>query len=234
MAWNWLKALGGGAGGALGGAGLGATLGSVVPGIGTAIGAGLGALGGAALGGVSGGAQGSPWEQSPNKYSKPQQQALNSYLQMGNKQLQNPYAGFEPIAQYATNRFKSQAIPGLAERFTGVGGSDTRGSSDLLGMLSGAESEFNQGLGALRSQYGQQNQNNALQLLQLGLSPQKENIYFGEKPSVGGQLLEQGGGLVGNYLAGGGKFGLGGQGPVSSKDQAILKLLQHYKGMGAF
>lgn len=212
MAFNFGNAIGGGLTGGLGGAASGALLGSfIAPGIGTGIGAGIGGLLGLLGGGASAGTgqtgPGSGFEQSPNKFNPQQQQALNQSLSTGQQNLQNPMSGFEPIEQYARNRFQKRTLPGLAERFTALGGSDTRGSSGLLGTLSGASADLEQGLAALKAQYGQNNQSNALQQLQLGLTPQQDMMYFGQRPDLGGQLLQAGGGALGSYLGGGGTFG---------------------------
>ncbi len=211
---NW----GQGAAGGFGGAATGAQIGSIVPGVGTAVGAGVGGVLGLLTGLFSGNKK--PWEQSPNRFSPQQQKAQNMLLSNGTQQLQNPYAGFEPIGQYAQNKFKTESIPGLAERFTALGGSDTRGqSSDFAGMLSGAQSDFDLGLAGLRSQYGQQNQQNALQMIQAGLTPQHEQIYFGQGPQVGNQLLEQAGSLAGKYFENG---GFGGNNNATSGGTGLL------------
>jgi len=222
MAFNW----GGGAAGGLGGAASGATIGSFIPGFGTAIGAGVGGIAGLIAGGFS---KDKPaYEESPNKYSPEQQKVLSQLLQQGQSGLKNPYAGFQPIEDYARSKFQRESLPGLAERFTALGGSDTRGSSDFAGMLGGAQSEFDQGLAALRAQYGHQGQQNAIQQLQLGLNPQTEQIHFGRSPGVGNQILETSGSLVGQYLAGGGDFGMGAKKADDSKKQ-LLDFLKKWK-----
>lgn len=103
--------------------------------------------------------------------------ALDQLLEKSSQNLQNPYQGWDPIEQRAKNRFQSESIPGLAERFTSMGGSDTRGSSDFAGMLGGAQADFDLGLEGLRTQYGQQNQQNALDQLRVGLTPQFETQH---------------------------------------------------------
>lgn len=231
MAWNW----GQGGMGALSGAAGGAASGAMFGPWGLGIGAGLGGLAGLFSGGFQGDNTG--FEQSPNKFSPEQQKVLMQLLQQGQQGLQNPTAGFEPIEKYARNKFASESIPSLAERFTAMGGSDTRGSSDFAGMLGGAQSEFDQGLAAYKAQYGQQGQQNALQLLQMGLQPQNENIYFGQRPNLGGQLLEMGGNIAGSYAAGGGKFpGFGGSsgnsGFTPKSTSRLPELLKLYKSMG--
>ncbi len=172
---------------------------------------------------------GGKFKQTPNKYNPQQQQALNSLLQQGLQGYQNPGTGFEPIEQQARTNFQ-KSIPSLAERFTSLGGSDTRGSSDFAGMLGGAQSEFEQGLAALKAQYGQQNQQNSLRLIGLGLNPQTESYYQQGNAGIGPQLLQTGGQLAGNYLAGGGSYGS--QAPqfqINDQDKSeLMKLIQNY------
>ncbi len=186
---------GSGAAGALGGAGTGAAIGSAVPGIGTALGAGAGGLVGL-LSGLFGGGKSGKFKQVPQS---PQEQQIYQLLQMlGVQGLQNPYEGFEPIQQYATNQFNSEIIPGLAERFTALGGGQR--SSAFQGALGQAGADLATNLGALRSQYGLQNRQNALQMLQMGLGGNQqyyrpsqagigENIFGGFTQSIP-QLLQ--------------------------------------------
>lgn len=189
--------LGGGVQGALGGAATGATLGSFFPVVGTGIGAALGGVAGG-LGGLFGG--GSEGQVKQNQRFNPQQQALQQQLlQLLGPLLQGgigsrpDYTGFAPIEQNARTQFHTQTIPGLAERFTSMGGAGTRGSSDFAGALGSAGAGLEQGLGALRAQYGLQQQGmqqNYLQnLLGLGFQPSFENYYQKSQPGFGENLL---------------------------------------------
>lgn len=221
MKFNW----GGSAAGGLGGAASGALAGSIIPGLGTALGAGVGGLAGLLTGGFSGNDSG--YEESPNKFSPEQQKTLQLLLQQGTAGVMGQQTpGFKPIEDYARSKFQRESIPGLAERFTSLGGSDTRNSSDFAGMLSGAQSEFDQGIAALRSQ-------TALQQLQLGLNPQTEQIYFGRGPSAGHQLLETAGSLAGKYLENGGfssaDSSSGSSGAKGSRQRQLLNLLREWK-----
>lgn len=194
MAFN----LGGAATGALGGAASGATLGSIIPGIGTAIGAGVGGLAGLFGGGLTG--KKGKFKQTPNKFSPQQQQVLNMLLAQGQQGLQNPLTGFGDVENYAKQQFQSNIIPSIAERFTSMGGSDTARSSDFIGSLGSAGAGLASELAALRQQYGTQNQQNALQLLQMGLEPQQEWYYQSGEPGIGPQLLSGGIGAASNYF----------------------------------
>lgn len=179
-AWENVKEAGGNIGaGGLGGAAGGAVLGSLVPGVGTALGAGLGAVGGGLyglFGGDKGGKEfafGTDAEQLPTV--TPEQLNILQYLQqMGLLGLQNPYAGFDPIAQQSVNEFYEQDVPSLAERFTSMG-DNALSSGTFSSQLSQGAAKLRENLAAQRAGYGQQNIQQALQLLSMGLQPQFQN-----------------------------------------------------------
>lgn len=177
---------GGGAMGALGGAGSGAAIGSMFGPIGTGVGAGLGALGGG-LAGLFGGGKKGGIEQA-QRFNPQQQNILALLLGQGAQGIQNPYSGFEDIADYAKNQFNQQIIPSIAERFSGLG-NNSSSSPAFASQLGQAGSGLAQALAAMRQQYGQQNQQNALSLLALGLSPSFENFYRQSEPGFGENLL---------------------------------------------
>jgi hypothetical protein len=179
---------GGGVAGGLGGAATGAGIGSLFgPGPGTAIGAGVGGLAGF-LGGLFGGGKEGGVQQAQN-FTPEQQNILKLLLGQGQQGLQNPYQGFEGIENYANKQFQQNTIPSLAERFTSLG-SNSLSSPAFASQLGAAGSDLATGLGFLRSQYGQQNQQNALAQLALGLSPQFENFYSGRQPGFGEELFK--------------------------------------------
>lgn len=157
-----------------------------------------------------------------SNYNPQQISALNQLLQQGLSGVQNQNKfDFTPIEQQARSGFASKTVPLLAERFGSLAG-ESRGSSGLMGQLSGAGAELEQGLASMKSQYGlqgQQQQNQLHQLLlQLGLTPQNENIFQPEQPgfletagssilSILPLLLSLSGGAVGGpagAVAGGG------------------------------
>jgi hypothetical protein len=182
---NWL----GGLQGLLGGAGAGAGIGSMVPGatgVTAAIGAGIGGLGGGLAGLFGGGKEGGV--QQAQIFNPQQQQILQFLLQQGQQGLQNPSAGFAPIAQQARSQFNQQTVPSLAERFTSMG-QNSLGSPAFASQLGQAGSGLEEALAALQSQYGMQNQQNALQMLALGMSPGFENFYQGSQPGLGENIL---------------------------------------------
>lgn len=179
---NWL----GGLQGSLGGAGAGAAIGSIVPGIGTAIGAGAGGLAGL-LGGLFGGGEKGGVKQAQN-FNPQQQQILSMLLGQGQQNLQNPYAGFEDISNYAQNQFHQNIVPSIAERFTSMG-NNALSSGAFSTQLGQAGRGLGDTLAGLRQQYGQQNQQNALSQLSLGLSPTFQNYYQQSQPGFGENLM---------------------------------------------
>jgi hypothetical protein len=192
---NW----GGGLSGAASGAGIGSMFGPV----GTGIGAGIGGL----IGMFGGGGKQDEFKQV-NRFSPEQQKAFQEYwnnpitqqpgYQAGNQYIQNllsgnpeAYAAFEaPLMR----QFKEQTVPGIAERFAGMGtGAGAGGSSALYNSLAKAGSDFSTNIAALRGnmqmqalpqalQYAQQPYSNALG--GFGVSP-FENVMMQGQPGVG-------------------------------------------------
>ena len=126
----------------------------------------------------------------------PQQQAWQSQAgQMGMQGLQDPLAGFEPIAQQARSQFQTQTVPSLAERFTSFGQGGQRGS-DFMGAMAGAGSELEESLAGMASQYGLQNRGLLQQLLGMGMQPSFDSIYqpqqMGGMQRLGTSMFEQG------------------------------------------
>ena len=175
---NW----GGGASGAASGAVMGS---QILPGWGTAIGAGIGGLAG--LFGGGGDKMG-----KVDTMTKEQKALLSQMMQMlgpqgglgqgmqsgidYQRQLMNPNS--EAVNQFAQpyiNEFNQQTVPGLAERFAGMGG----------GMGGGMSSSgFGQSLGAAGG-------NLQAQLAQLkgGLGQQAAQNLMGQYGSMAGQAM---------------------------------------------
>lgn len=121
-------------------------------------------------------------------YSQSQQNIFDLLGQLGLSQLQNPYQGFEPIQQQAMNQFQQEIVPTLAERFTSLG-NNRLSSGAFASQLGQAGAGLQGNLAALKSQYGMQNRNQALQTLGLGLTPQYQNQFMQGQPGA----LAQGG-----------------------------------------
>lgn len=181
------------ASGALAGAGSGATIGSLIPipGISTALGAGLGALAGGGLGLAGSYFGGGSKPGGPQRSSAPNQQEqsiLQYLLNQGQNKLQNPMQGFEPIADYARSKFNKTTIPSLAERFTSMG-NNSLSSPSFAHELGQSGVDLEEMLAALGADYGQGNQQNALSLLTLGLSPAFQTHYQPQEHGFGRQFL---------------------------------------------
>lgn len=191
---------------------------------------GLGALGAGALGMGALGRAGYDFGGTPEKTKQlssyaPYQQQAKQQLVSQIMQLLGGKGGagkfdFTPIEEQARSQFASKTIPSIAERFTAMG--DSQRSSAFQNALGSAGSQLEQGLAALKSQYGLQQQGLLQNLLQMGLSPEYENIYEPEQPgmleSTGQSImswLPLLGSIAGGFLPlpGGSKLGeLGGSG----------------------
>lgn len=126
------------------------------------------------------------------------QQSLPMLLNLLGQQ-QGQQFDFAPIAQQARSQFSQQTVPGLAERFTSMGGG--RLSSPVFAQQLGqAGAGLEEGLASLQSQYGLQQQQMGqreramqlqalLSLLGVGLQPQFENYQRPGQPGLFGNLL---------------------------------------------
>lgn len=128
-------------------------LSSTAPLLGTALGGAFGGPIGAALGGAGGTAL----SQYLSGLSKDpfEEQAKQAQMELLQSLRQPGGVSFEPIEEQETRRFQQETIPGLAERFTGLGGQRSSAFGQLLG---GAGADLSSRLAALRSQHelGQQ------------------------------------------------------------------------------
>lgn len=150
-----------------------------------------------------------------NRFNPQQQGGLSQLLTQGLSGLQNPYAGFQPIAQRAINRFEQQGIPSIAERFSSMG-NNALSSPAFASQLSQGRAGLESDLAAQEAQFGQQNISQLLQMLGMGLQPQFDNFQTQGQEGLLQQLLPTlgrlgmgalGGGLTGGF--GGLKQGLG-------------------------
>ncbi len=135
-------------------------------------------------------------------FNNQQQQGVNQLF--GNTLAGANTNGFDAIDANARKQFQQQGIPSLAERFTSLGGGQR--SSAFQGALGGAQADLESQLGALRSQYGlqQQQQRQSLlgNLLQQGSKDQllRQGLLgslFGQQQSQQGQQFNQLGNLLG-------------------------------------
>lgn len=143
--------------------------------------------------------------------------------------------GFDPFEKRAMSQFNQQIVPGLAERFTSLG-SNSLSSPAFASQLGAAGAQLSEGLAGMRSQYAQNQEQNLMNLLQLG---QMENMPvqgdIGFAGSFGPMLLKmllQGGlgALSGALMGGPGGALVGGLGgaaaPAMSRWQGAGQGLQ--------
>jgi hypothetical protein len=122
------------------------------------------------------------------RYTPEIQGNVNEVLQQGFQGLQNPYQGFQNIANEATHQYNTQTIPGLAERFAAVPGGQR--SSAFQAALGGSGEDLQRSLAALKEQFGMQNRESLLNQIGFGLKNQPEFEH-----------LERQGGALENILA---------------------------------
>lgn len=130
----------------------------------------------------------------------PQQSGLqNQSIQQLLQLLQGGQSkSFDPIARQATTQFNTQTIPGLAERFTAMGGGQN--SSAFQGALGAAGAGLQENLASLGSQHNSQ----LMQLLSsLGMQPQFENLVFQGQPGALHGVAEGFGKGLGLFAGGG-------------------------------
>lgn len=151
------------------------------------------------------------------KYSPGMMQGLEQLFSQGLEGIQNPQAGFQPFADQARNQFQTQTVPGLAERFTAMGGGQR--SSAFQSALGHAGGDLERNLASMGSQYGLQNRQGLLDQLKLGLTPSFETV---QRPREAGFLQN----LIPPFAAGGQYQGaLGNQSDFMS---LIAKLLPFF------
>ena len=149
-----------------------------------------------------------------SNFSKDQEGAFNQILGGSQGQLGglfsflNNILGQSPEALSAfeapTRRaFEQQTIPSIAERFSKY---NAQGSSAFGQRLGQAGRELEEGLAAQRSGLGMQAANQLQNLLGIGLTPQKENVYMPNQPSglmnMLQQLIPAAGMAAGSYFGG--------------------------------
>lgn len=122
-------------------------------------------------------------------YDEQGQNALNNLLQTGGSRLANPTQGFDPYEQYANRLFQTQVVPNIANRFSG----QNLRSSAFAQQLGQAGADLSAQLGVARANYGMQNTDQALRMLNLGLTPQYNQAYerpYSAQGQIGANLLE--------------------------------------------
>ena len=129
----------------------------------------------------------------------------NQLHQMGLEGLQDPTKGFQPIADEARRSFGQETMPGIAERYAGLGATRSSGfNSALTGAGEGLESK----LAALKAQYGLQRSGQMQNLLGMGKMGTQDYMYqperMGKLQSFGSQMF---GGSMPGVISALGQFG---------------------------
>jgi hypothetical protein len=143
---------------------------------------------------------------SYSPYSQQQQEALNALLSSGQQNMQNPYAGFEPLQQELMDYFNQKIVPNLTNRFTGMTNASL--SSPSFGQqIGGAARGLAQSLLSHKLNYGNQNRQFGLQQAQIGLTPQYEQVYIpgqeGLIPGVVNRAIPAAANVLGGQYFGG-------------------------------
>lgn len=157
---------------------------------------------------------GSPAETKQFQRFTPEQQGgLDQILSQALSGLQAPQFDFAPIEQKARTGFEQKTIPGIAERFTAMGG---QRSSAFPQQLSQAGAGLEESLASMRAQYGMQQQGmeqqRLLSMLGMALAPRFETGYMPERQGFLGAAaggIGQGLGTLLSMLSGGGLGGAG-------------------------
>ena len=123
---------------------------------------------------------------------QPTQQGLDYISQL----LSGDESAFNQFEAPLKRQFQQETIPGIAERFAGMGSHGAQSSSALNQTLSQAGRELTENLGALRGNLRQGALGQLQGLLGQSMQPSFENVY--KQPTqgaLGGLLTSLGGGL---------------------------------------
>lgn len=126
------------------------------------------------------------------RYNPMQQQGIQSLIGSGMSALQNPYGGFEPIAQKAQADFASMAMPQLNEQFTrGMveGGQSLKGTPAYYNALLGAQAGLQRDLAAQQALYGMQNRQLGLAEIEGGLKQLFDRLPIAAQPGIAQTVL---------------------------------------------
>jgi hypothetical protein len=113
----------------------------------------------------------------------------------GRQQIENPYEGFEPIANRAKSLFEQQTVPSIGERLNQASGA-RRSSPSYQQQSEFARTDLRERLAALQSQYGLQQQGLGQRLFGLG---QQQGYYQPETESGASAGLSALGGGIGQF-----------------------------------
>jgi len=138
------------------------------------------------------------------RYTPQVQNVLNQIAPQAFQQIQQNQSNFAPLRQQAMERFQTETVPSIAERFAALNGQGTRGSSGLNSALAGAGAGLERQLAGDEQMFNMQRQQQLMQLLGIGLNPSFENIYMPQTTGIAGGLASgvgQGLGMLGGAYA---------------------------------
>ena len=104
--------------------------------------------------------------------------AMSWALQRGQDQYNNPYAGFDAIKNNALLNFQQQTLPGVMQNWSNMGQGNALSSGTFGSQLGAAYRSLGNDLAAMQSQYGLNNQRQAMSLMKMGMQPQFENVMY--------------------------------------------------------
>jgi hypothetical protein len=136
------------------------------------------------------------------QFDEGQLQFLQFLLSGGMQQLQNPYEGFEPLAQEAMSDFEQRGLPALAEQFTSLG-SNKITSPAFASQAGQARAGLSERLAAMKSMYGMQNRQQGLQQGALGLTQKNQNFSIPGQQGALGPILNAAAKIGTTYATGG-------------------------------
>lgn len=110
------------------------------------------------------------------RYTPQQQQLQQQVGQLGLESLQNPSALFAPIREAEMARFQQDTIPNILEQLTASGPSGERSSAYGQSLIGGAQG-LARDLASQEAQFGQQQQQLGLNMLQPALQDQYDRTY---------------------------------------------------------
>jgi len=141
-----------------------------------------------------------------NTNTPEQTQGYNDVLRQGRNAINNPYEGFDDIRNETYRQYNEQILPGIAERFTSMGGGKLS-SPDFTREVGQSASGLGALINAQRAQYGQQNKQYGLQALNIGLRPQYQSTFVPRQMGLPENLAVTGahavGSAIGHGLTGG-------------------------------
>lgn len=111
-----------------------------------------------------------------SKLTPDQEGALSQLLQFALPQLTSNQFDFGPIEEQARAGFAEKTVPSIAERFTSMGEGAQRGSG-FAQTLGSAGAGLERDLASMKQQFGQQQQSNLMNMLNMGLTPQFDTMY---------------------------------------------------------